>query len=60
MPARKTPWILRWWKGAKEGEPAWAARGEMAATGWHIECSVMSLEHLGEQIDIHGGGNDLI
>ena len=48
------------WKTAKEGEPAWDSPWGPGRPGWHIECSVMSLQHLGEQIDIHGGGNDLI
>jgi len=48
------------WKSAKPGEPSWESPWGLGRPGWHIECSVMSLEHLGEQIDIHGGGNDLI
>jgi cysteinyl-tRNA synthetase len=48
------------WKGAKPGEPAWESPWGPGRPGWHIECSAMSLRHLGEQIDIHGGGNDLI
>jgi cysteinyl-tRNA synthetase len=48
------------WKAAKEGEPAWDSPWGPGRPGWHIECSAMNLEHLGEQIDIHGGGNDLI
>ncbi|TES89794.1 MAG: cysteine--tRNA ligase [Anaerolineales bacterium] len=48
------------WKTAKEGEPAWDSPWGPGRPGWHIECSVMSLQHLGEQMDIHGGGNDLI
>ena len=48
------------WKAAKEGEPAWDSPWGPGRPGWHIECSVMSLQHLGEQMDIHGGGNDLI
>jgi cysteinyl-tRNA synthetase len=48
------------WKAAKEDEPAWDSPWGLGRPGWHIECSVMSLQHLGEQIDIHGGGNDLI
>ena len=48
------------WKSAKPGEPSWDSPWGPGRPGWHIECSVMSLEHLGEQIDIHGGGNDLI
>lgn len=48
------------WKAAKTGEPAWDSPWGKGRPGWHIECSAMSLHHLGEQIDIHGGGNDLI
>ena len=48
------------WKSAKAGEPAWDSPWGKGRPGWHIECSAMNLEYLGEQIDIHGGGNDLI
>ncbi|MCB0104843.1 MAG: cysteine--tRNA ligase, partial [Caldilineaceae bacterium] len=48
------------WKSAKPGEPSWPSPWGDGRPGWHIECSAMSLRHLGEQIDIHGGGNDLI
>ena len=48
------------WKAAKEDEPSWESPWGAGRPGWHIECSVMSLQHIGEQIDIHGGGNDLI
>ncbi len=48
------------WKSAKPGEPAWDSPWGRGRPGWHIECSAMSLNYLGEQIDIHGGGNDLI
>jgi cysteinyl-tRNA synthetase len=48
------------WKAAKEGEPYWESPWGQGRPGWHIECSAMALRHLGEQIDIHGGGNDLI
>jgi cysteinyl-tRNA synthetase len=48
------------WKSAKPGEPSWSSPWGEGRPGWHIECSAMSLCHLGEQIDIHGGGNDLI
>jgi cysteinyl-tRNA synthetase len=48
------------WKSAKPGEPSWESPWGRGRPGWHIECSAMSLNHLGEQIDIHGGGNDLI
>jgi len=48
------------WKGAKPGEPSWESPWGLGRPGWHIECSAMALENLGEQIDIHGGGADLI
>lgn len=48
------------WKSAKPGEPAWESPWGLGRPGWHIECSAMNMTHLGEQIDIHGGGNDLI
>lgn len=48
------------WKPKKEGEPYWTAPWSDGRPGWHIECSVMSKKYLGEQIDIHAGGEDLI
>ncbi len=48
------------WKTAKPDEPSWPSPWGNGRPGWHIECSVMSHSCLGEQIDIHGGGNDLI
>lgn len=48
------------WKPKKEGEPYWTSPWSKGRPGWHIECSVMSGKYLGEQIDIHGGGEDLI
>jgi cysteinyl-tRNA synthetase len=48
------------WKAAKPGEPAWDSPWGRGRPGWHIECSAMALHHLGEQLDIHGGGLDLI
>ncbi|MBA3470619.1 MAG: cysteine--tRNA ligase [Herpetosiphonaceae bacterium] len=48
------------WKAAKPGEPAWDSPWGKGRPGWHIECSAMSLHELDAQIDIHGGGNDLI
>ena len=48
------------WKAAKPGEPAWESPYGMGRPGWHIECSVMSKKYLGEEIDIHAGGEDLI
>ena len=48
------------WKPKKEGEPAWPSPWGEGRPGWHIECSVMSKKYLGDQIDIHAGGEDLI
>jgi len=48
------------WKAAKAGEPAWDSPWGPGRPGWHIECSAMSLRYLGETLDIHGGGQDLI
>ena len=48
------------WKPKKEGEPFWESPWSEGRPGWHIECSVMSKKYLGEQIDIHAGGEDLV
>ncbi len=48
------------WKPKKEGEPAWESPWCDGRPGWHIECSVMSKKYLGDQIDIHAGGEDLV
>ncbi|MHB8130566.1 MAG: cysteine--tRNA ligase [Mobilitalea sp.] len=48
------------WKPKKEGEPYWTSPWSDGRPGWHIECSVMSRKYLGEQIDIHAGGEDLV
>ena len=48
------------WKGAKPGEPSWESPWGPGRPGWHIECTAMSLEYLGQQLDIHGGGQDLV
>ncbi|MBX3041726.1 MAG: cysteine--tRNA ligase [Bdellovibrionaceae bacterium] len=57
---KKDPLDFALWKGAKPGEPAWESPWGGGRPGWHIECSAMACEHLGEQIDIHGGGTDLM
>ncbi|MFZ6027264.1 MAG: cysteine--tRNA ligase [Chloroflexota bacterium] len=57
---KENPMDFALWKAAKPGEPAWDSPWGLGRPGWHIECSAMSLHHLGEQIDIHGGGNDLV
>ena len=48
------------WKPKKDGEPYWESPWSEGRPGWHIECSVMSKKYLGDEIDIHGGGEDLI
>jgi len=48
------------WKAAKEGEPFWESPWGRGRPGWHIECSAMSRHYIGDTIDIHGGGQDLI
>jgi cysteinyl-tRNA synthetase len=48
------------WKASKPGEPFWESPWGKGRPGWHIECSVMSQKYLGETLDIHGGGRDLI
>jgi len=57
---KEDPMDFALWKAAKPGEPAWDSPWGPGRPGWHIECSAMNLAHLGEQIDIHGGGNDLV
>lgn len=48
------------WVSQKEGEPAWSSPWSLGRPGWHIECSAMSMKYLGQTLDIHGGGGDLI
>jgi len=57
---KETPMDFALWKSSKPGEPSWESPWGPGRPGWHIECSAMSYYHLGEQIDIHGGGNDLV
>ena len=57
---KENPMDFAVWKKAKPGEPSWDSPWGPGRPGWHIECSAMNLSHLGDQIDIHGGGNDLI
>ena len=57
---KEHPMDFALWKSSKPGEPAWDSPWGPGRPGWHIECSAMSMHHLGEQIDIHGGGNDLV
>ena len=57
---KRSPVDFALWKAAKPGEPAWDSRWGPGRPGWHIECSAMSLEILGEGFDVHGGGDDLV
>ena len=57
---KQDPMDFALWKSAKPGEPAWDSPWGKGRPGWHIECSAMSCKYLGEQFDIHGGGQDLI
>ena len=58
--AKEDPNDFVLWKPKKEGEPYWESPWCEGRPGWHIECSVMSKKYLGESIDIHGGGGDLV
>lgn len=57
---KKNPMDFVLWKRQKPGEPAWDSPWGKGRPGWHIECSVMAMKYLGETIDIHSGGQDLI
>jgi cysteinyl-tRNA synthetase len=57
---KEHPMDFALWKAAKPGEPSWDSPWSKGRPGWHIECTAMSMKYLGEQIDIHGGGQDLI
>lgn len=56
---KRDPMDFVLWKAAKPGEPSWDSPWGKGRPGWHIECSAMSAHHLGQQFDIHGGGQDL-
>lgn len=57
---KRFPMDFALWKRSKPGEPSWPSPWGSGRPGWHIECSAMSIKHLGETFDIHGGGMDLI
>ncbi len=57
---KKDPLDFALWKSSKPGEPAWDSPWGPGRPGWHIECSAMAMKHLGETLDIHGGGKDLV
>lgn len=57
---KKNPMDFVLWKASKEGEPWWESPWGKGRPGWHIECTAMALKYLGQTIDIHGGGTDLV
>ncbi|MEO5863560.1 MAG: cysteine--tRNA ligase, partial [Nitrospiraceae bacterium] len=57
---KRHPMDFALWKNSKPGEPSWDSPWGAGRPGWHIECSAMSMRHLGQTFDIHGGGMDLI
>lgn len=59
-PRKQSPFDFVLWKASKPGEPSWDSPWGKGRPGWHIECSAMSAQYLGETFDIHGGGKDLI
>ena len=56
---KRSPSDFALWKGSKPGEPSWPSEWGPGRPGWHIECSVMASEVLGQQMDVHSGGSDL-
>jgi len=59
-PLKEAPVDFLLWQAAKPGEPTWPSPWSPGRPGWHIECSAMSIRYLGETLDIHGGGGDLV
>jgi L-cysteine:1D-myo-inositol 2-amino-2-deoxy-alpha-D-glucopyranoside ligase len=59
-PGKRSPLDFLLWQPSAVGDPAWPSDWGLGRPGWHLECSVMSMEQLGAVIDIHGGGTDLI
>ena len=57
---KRDPLDFALWKAAKQGEPSWPSPWGPGRPGWHIECSAMAVDHLGEQFDVHAGGLDLV
>ena len=57
---KRDPRDFALWKAAKPGEPSWPSPWGHGRPGWHIECSAMAMKYLGETLDLHGGGEDLI
>jgi L-cysteine:1D-myo-inositol 2-amino-2-deoxy-alpha-D-glucopyranoside ligase len=60
-PGAKRDWLdFPLWRPSAEDEPSWPSPYGNGRPGWHLECSAMSMRHLGEQVDVHGGGRDLV
>jgi len=59
-PRKEHPMDFALWKAARPGEPSWPSPWGPGRPGWHIECSAMNLQYLGPQVDIHGGGEDVV
>ena len=59
-PRKRNPLDFALWKASKPGEPSWSSPWGPGRPGWHIECTVMSRKYLGDTLDIHGGGKDLV
>ncbi len=57
---KRDPRDFALWKAAKPGEPSWPSPWGPGRPGWHIECSAMAMKYLGETLDLHGGGEDLV
>lgn len=58
--SKRDPLDFTLWKGAKPGEPSWPSPWGPGRPGWHIECSAMAMKYLGDTLDFHGGGQDLV
>ncbi|MGH7386642.1 MAG: cysteine--tRNA ligase, partial [Candidatus Rokuibacteriota bacterium] len=57
---KRDPMDFALWKATKPGEPSWKSPWGQGRPGWHIECSAMAMQYLGERLDVHGGGEDLV
>ncbi len=59
-PNKRNPLDFALWQRSAPGEPEWSSAWGLGRPGWHVECSALALAHLGETIDVHGGGSDLV
>ena len=59
-PNKRSPLDFVLWQRSAPGEPEWSSSWGMGRPGWHVECSALALAHLGETVDVHGGGSDLV